>query len=393
MLDAQAIIHEAETAAGVADAEAPRLTRNLERLAEAMDAGPPMPLASRDLARQMLVTRSRQRLEGLRWLEEHPEIADEPIEAPVFLTGLPRSGTTALQYLFDRDPRFRQVRTWEAADPFPPPGWDPDSVARRKAAERAQPSTTPLPDDMKAMHLMDLDGPQECHLFLEQAYAAAGFHNMLDVDGYFDFLADELDFVDAYRVHRRQLQLLQWRLPRPRWALKYPNHVMALDAMVEVYPDARFVMTHRDPVQTLASISKLTFKLRGMRYERPVDPHEVGRQMLHFVRRHIDGIMAFTEGPHADKVVHVDYYRLLGDPAAMMGEAQAGLGMDSPPEVRAAIAEWRRANPKGARGANPYGLEEFGLKPGAVAEQFADYAQRFDIPGETAALARVAAAR
>jgi hypothetical protein len=372
----------------VTDADAPRLHPNLERLVASMNEDARLPPWADALTHASLVERTVHRLEGLKWLAAHPEIGEETIAAPVFLTGLPRSGTTAFQYLFDHDPRFRLIRTWEGAQPSPPPGADPEAVARRKAAEALQPKNPLTPEGLEAMHLIDLDGPEECHMFLEQAYAAAGSHNLLNVAGYFDYLMDGLDLPAAYEVHRRQLQLLQWRGPPRRWALKYPNHVIALDAMLVVYPDARFVMTHRDPVQTLASISKLTLALRRMRSEEPVDPHLVGRQMLHFVGRHIERIMAFTAGPQASRVAHVDYYRMLGEPAAVMGEVHAALGIASPDEVRAAVGEWRRRNPKGARGANPYALEEFGLDAEAVADRFGDYMRRFDIPRETAGLAR-----
>lgn len=318
-------------------------------------------------------------------MRDHPEIGDQAIVEPVFLTGLPRSGTTAFQYLFDRDARFRLIRTWEAASPSPPPGADPASVVRRKAEEAG---SRRIPEGIEAMHLMDLDGPDECHKFLEQGYAAAGFQNMLHVPGYFDYLVDELDFAAAYQIHRRQLQLLQWRMPQQRWALKYPNHVVAMDQILQVYPDARFVMTHRDPVQTLASIAKMTLLLWNTRAAEPVDPHSVGREMLHFVQRHIDKIMEFTDGPDAERITHVDYYEILDAPAAMLAQAHAGLGVETPPEVRQAVADWHRDNPKGARGANPYALTEFGLDGDAVAEQFGDYMRRFDVPREAVGLTR-----
>ena len=138
----------------------------------------------------------------------------------------------------------------------------------------------------------------------------------------------------------------------------------------------------------LASISKLTATLRSVRYDQPVDPHRVGRQMLDFLQRHIDRIMAFTRGANANRVVHVDYYRLLDEPAAVMLEVHAALGIESPDSVRSAVADWHRRNPKGARGANPYALEQFGLNADAVAEQFSDYMRHFDIPREQQGLLR-----
>lgn len=389
LLDPAAIIAEAEEKAGISDPET-HLHANLEALVSALNEDGRLGPEGKATARRGFVGRMVDRLEGIKWLRDYPEIGAEAIREPVILTGLPRSGTTYFQYLFDRDRRFRLIRTWEAIMPNPPPGFDPESVARRKAME-AEFNANMRPDieGFDALHLIDEDGPQECHVFLEQSWSAAGFFNLHDVPGYFDYLMSELDLVAAYQVHKRQLQLLQWKLPQPRWAVKYPNHVIAMDAILQVYPDARFVMTHRDPVQTLASISKMTFTLRSARQEEPVDPLRVGRQMLDFMRRHIDRIMAFCSGPQADRVTHVDYYRLVADPAAMLPEVHAGLGIDTPEDVRESIAGWRRENPKGKRGANEYTLEQFGINPREAAELFADYTQHFDIPRETRGLAQI----
>lgn len=389
MLDAVAIMAEAEERAGISDPE-PFFRPNLERLVQALNTDNKLSAAGEATARKTLIDRTVDRLEGLKWLRDHPEIGDEVVAEPVFLTGLPRSGTTYFQYLFDRDPRFRLIRSWESITPSPPPGWDPESVRRRKAEEEERRNQAiPMKiEGFDALHLMDLDGPDECHVFLEQSYSAAGFQNMYEVPSYFDYLMTSLDLVATYRAHKRQLQLLQSRMKRPRWALKYPNHVIAMDQILAVHPTARFVMTHRDPVQTLASISKMTLTLRETRYDPPVDPKRVGRQMLDFVQRHIDRIMAFCKSPGGDRVVHVDYYRVVDDPASVMWEVHAGLGIDSPDEVRQAVADWRSQNPKGARGSNPYALEQFGLDGDAVAEQFGDYMRHFDIPREQEGLKR-----
>jgi len=385
-LNAEAILADAHAQVDVIDPEAAQLRKNLERLVASINANAMISDEFLAVIHQEFVERTLHRLGGLKWMGDHPEIGEEVIDSPVFLTGLPRSGTTAFQYLFDRDQRYRSIRTWEAESPLPPPGFDPESAARR-SGEEGSILDARLPEGFETLHLIDLDGPQECHHFLEQGYAAAGYHNLMNVPDYFDFLVDDLDFTAAYRIHKRQLQLLQWRMPRRPWALKYPNHVLAMDEVLQVYPNARFVMTHRDPAQIVASIAKLTCELRGLRAHVPPDPHEVGRQMVHFIQRHIDRIMQFTGGPDADRVVHVDYYRMLNEPTAVMEAVHTGLGIDSPQDVRAAMAEWHRDNPKGARGANPYALEQFGLNGDAVAEQFSDYMRRFDIPRETAGLA------
>jgi hypothetical protein len=388
MLNADAILAEGEKLAGISDPET-ELHGNLRVLIDSMNATARLHEQGEETTRQGLVRVVKDRLESLKWLRDHPEIADEVIEDPVFLCGLPRSGTTYFQYLFDNDRRFRLIRTWESVMPFPPPGHDPASVERRKAEERAvnEKMRIEVPG-FDALHLIDEDGPQECHLYLEYGFGAAGFHNMHDVPEYFDFLMDELDLEPVYRVHKRMLQLLQWKCPRPRWALKYPNHVIAMPTIRKVHPTARFVMTHRDPVQVVASIAKMTFSLRNVRQTGGCDPHRVGPQMVHFIRRHIDRIMEFCTGPDAASVYHVDYYRLAADPAAMLDEIHEGIGADTPDDVRASIAAWREANPQGARGVNAYSLEQFGLEEHAVREQFADYIQHFGVPTEAEGVTR-----
>lgn len=390
MLDAGAIIAEAEQRVGVTDAD-PTVRTNLQRLVEELGRTAGLSAQGEAVTHRLFVADTVNRLEGQRWLRDYPEIAAEPIDAPVFLMGLPRSGTTYFQYLFDRDPRFRLIRTWQAMAPNPPPGFDPASVQPRREAWAQVRATQPTFEGFDALHLYDEDGSEECHAFLQQSYGAAGLHNLFAVPGYFDYLMDELDLAATYRVHKRQLQLLQWRLERKPWALKYPNHVITMDAILEVYPDARFVMTHRDPVQTLASICKLTFNLRGTRTAASVDPHEVGRHMRHFIQRHIDRIMAFDRGERSSRVVHVDYYALIADPVQEMRRIHAGIGLDTPDSVAEAVATWHRDNPKNARGRNDYTIEQWGLDGDAMAEQFGDYMRRFSIPREQDGIARLAA--
>jgi hypothetical protein len=381
MLNADRIIAEAESRVGVSDSD-PAVRGNLARLITALGQTGGLSEAGVAMTCRMFLDEQVNRLEGIRWLQDRPKIAAEPITAPVFLMGLPRSGTTYFQYLFDRDPRFRLIRTWQSAMPNPPPGLFPETVATRRAAWVESRKNHPTFEGFEALHLYDQDGSEECHAFLQQSYGAAGLNNLFRVPDYFDYLIDEADLAATYRLHKRQLQLLQHGLEPKPWALKYPNHVIAMDAILEVYPDARFVMTHRDPVQVVASIAKMTFNLRGLRTERPVDPAEVGRDMRHFIQRHIDRIMAFDAGPHGHRVVHVDYYALVADPVGEMRKIHSGLGIETPDEVAGAVGEWHRNNPKNARGKNEYTLEQWELSDAEIAGQYGAYMARFAISRE-----------
>ncbi len=387
-LSAAAILAEAQDKAGHADSE-PAIGVNLEVLCQSLTNDAQLSEAGEAAAHRALVTRQADRIGGLKWASDHPEIAEEPIEA-LFLCGLPRSGTTYFQYLFDRDRRFQLVRTWQSLVPLPPPAVDAQSVEERRAfAREVRARTRPAePENFDALHLYDEDGSDECHAFLEQGVTAAGFHNVFDVPNYFDWLVSDCDPLPAYRVHKRQLQLLQWQGVRKPWALKYPNHVLFMDAICKVHPQARFAMTHRDPLQVLASIAKMTLTLRRTRYD-AVDPKRIGQQMLHFIEAHIARIMAFCDGPEAERVVHVDYYALVADPGGEMERVHRELGLESPDDVMAAITGWRRENPKNARGANKYALAQFNLCAKEVEERFAAYRQRFRIPREGDALTAI----
>lgn len=383
-LDAASILAEAQDKVGFCDSE-PAIAANLEVLCDSLNHSGLTP-EGEAAARRSLITRQADRIGGLKWCAEHPEILEEPIDA-VFLCGLPRSGTTYFQYLFDRDRRFQLVRTWQSLVPLPPPAVDAQSARDRKAfAREIRARTRPAePENFAALHLYDEDGSDECHAFLEQGVTAAGFHNVFDVPTYFDWLIGACDPVPAYLVHKRQLQLLQWRGERNRWALKYPNHVLFMDAICAVHPGARFAITHRDPLQVLASIAKMTLTLRKTRYAN-VDPERVGEQMLHFIERHIARIMEFAVGPEAHRVVHVDYYALVANPAEEMARVHTALGIGSPTDVMAEISGWRRENPKNARGANDYALAQFGLRADEVEVRFAAYRERFSIPREADAI-------
>lgn len=390
-IDPDRIRRDAQTLTGVEDTEAHLFDRNLDMLADSINREGDLPESGAEIARAEFTGALANRLQSLKWVSDHPEILNEPIEKPLFLTGLPRSGTTFFQHLFDCDPDLRLPRTWECDEPCPPPAVDPESVQRRIARTVAHCQDLKVQvRDFDAIHLRDPEGTEECHGFLTQTFSAVGFHNYQNVPSFTEYLFRELDLEAAYRVHRRQLQLLQWRSPRQRWAVKYPNHLIAMPEVLKVYPDATFVMTHRDPVQTLASLCRLTEAMREPRMRR-VNVEEIGPQMLDFVGRHIDRMMAFTDTPEGmSRVVSVDYYALLADPAKVLAGVYERVGMTMGQRVQLEVQAWQKANPKGKRGAHIYALENYGLDADEVAERFSAYRRRFNVMREAEGLAAVA---
>jgi Sulfotransferase family len=382
------VIERASALTDVTDAAPAHFLDNLGALVDAVNAEAALTDDGMQGILMQVAPALRNRIEVDAYVAEHPEVDESPLPAPIFLTGLPRSGTTYFQYLFDQDPRLRMLRTWEGERPSPPPALDPESAARRHAAsvDNARLMREMTGGKIDAFHLTDVDGPQECLAILDQTFVNPGMLWTMSVFGYLEYLLHEADLQEAYEYHARVLRLLQQGAPEQRWALKWPCHLLALDAIAAVHPDATFVVTHRDPVQALASNCSLTNMLRAGTSPH-ADPEHIGRDMLELVRQHVDRLVAFDieqEKLGSGRLVHVDYYQLVDDPAAVMPAVFEAVDLEWTPEVDERVRTWREENPKGKRGTHEYDLTDYGLEREAVAEAFASYTERFDIPSESA---------
>jgi Sulfotransferase family len=382
-IDVDRVTQDAVELAGVPDADPDTFRTNLELLVGSINEEAHLLPEAVGVASASLVGALRNRIEVSHWATTHPEIRNEPIDEPLILTGLPRSGTTYFQYLFDGEPTMRMLRTWEGARPCPPPGFDRDAARQRRdeAVEQAERMRhDPVHAEIAKIHLTDPDGPQECLAILDQTFANAGMFWSHSVPTYYEQLLEKVDLGAAYEHHRLELQLLQWRSPTRRWVLKWPCHLIALDEILSVYPDARFVVTHRDPVQALASNCSLTHLLRS-NSSRSADTTQIGRQMKGMILDYVGRLVEFDKS-HPDRMVHVDYRRVVDDPEVVMTELFEALAIEMTPSVRTGIGQWRRENPPGKRGTHEYRLDEYGLDAAEVADEYAFYIDRYAIPSE-----------
>jgi hypothetical protein len=382
------IVEQATALTDVTDPSPSHFLDNLGAVVDAVDTEAALTDEGIHGILYQLVPALRNRIEVDAYVAEHPEVDTTPLPAPIFLTGLPRSGTTYFQYLFDQDPRLRMLRTWEGERPSPPPALFPESARQRHATsvENAKLMREMTGGKIDAFHLTDVDGPQECLAILDQTFVNPGLLWTMSVFGYLEYLLHEADLLAAYEYHARVLRLLQQGAPELRWALKWPCHLLALDAIAAVHPDAKFVVTHRDPVQALASNCSLTNMLRAGTSPH-ADPLHIGRDMLELVRQHVDRLVAFDIEQAklgSGRLVHVDYYQLVEDPAAVMPTVFDAIDLEWTPEVDERVRTWREENPKGKRGTHEYDLSDYGLEREAVAEAFSAYTDRFAIPSESA---------
>ena len=382
-LSVEAVEAEAIAMAGVTEPDLAPFRENLELLIASINAEAGLRPEVIPGVRRQLAQPLRNRLQVSDWVRRYPEIRDGVIEAPIFVIGMPRSGTTYFQYLFDSEPSMRMLRYWEGQQPCPPPGIDPDSVQPRIdacAAQKAAIRGDTLSGKIAQIHLSDADGPEECLGMLDQTFANVGHFWTYRVPGYFARCLDTVDLNAAYRHHRLVLQLLQWRGAKRRWVLKWPCHLVALPQLLATYPDASFVATHRDPVQALASNCSLAAMLRrGTAVA--VDLHEIGQQMQAMIRTYLQRLVAFDQS-FGGRIAHVDYSTAVERPEEAVAQAFAALAIEMTPAFHQSIVDWRHDNPPGKRGTHDYALGDYGLDAGEVAADYGFYIDRFSVPAE-----------
>jgi len=252
-----------------------------------------MTAAGRMLFKEALYGRLMNKLNIHAEISAYPEILEEEIKEPIFIGCLPRTGSTLLHRLLAQDPANRAPLSWETNEPAPAP--DPaahDIDPRIKKGDKIWALLYFVAPFMRAIHESGGKYPEEC-FFLMNNDLISWWFAVLTGDEYLDYLLD-MDYILAYRLHKRQLQLLQWKFPKKRWVLKTPSHAYGLSGLLEVYPDARFLLLHRDPLETLGSIGSLFIKVRGAFFEK-VDPAAVGAEWLEVGLKYYERAIAARE--------------------------------------------------------------------------------------------------
>lgn len=334
--------------------------------------------------RDTLLAALRARLSVTDWMHRHPEIAAESIDAPIVVIGMFRAGTTFLGQLLDQDPANRSLLRWESADPVPPPSPTNHRAGPRvDAAQIGADMLEQLNPRMRVIHHEDADGPTECIAVMSQDFKSLSWEAITNVPAYGRWLMGA-DHRSAYEYHRQVLQVLQSGGVRGRWTLKSPHHAIALDALTAVYPDARLVLVHRDPVVLCASVCSLISTLSSTFTDTDHTAYiaEHWTAMLEESVRRIDSFRAaHPEHP----IVDVQYADLINDPLATVQSVYSGCGTKLSDAASVAISDYVATHPKGALGSHRYDVTEFGLDADELRERFAGYIERYDVPIESRA--------
>jgi hypothetical protein len=378
----EGLLEGARRATGLDDFGEGDWRRHLRTLLRAYDEESSLTEAGREMVRGEIGGALAARLACQAAWKRDPAVLRHEIRRPIFILGLPRSGTTALHWLLAQDPSNQVLEYWIAASPRPRPpraGWEAEPAFQ--AAVGVLQWIYQTDPGLKAIHLMEADGPEECrHLFV-QSFLDHTFDSNATIPGYTRYF-EAADMRPAYAWHRDVLRLVGSTSPERRWVLKYPAHMRELDVLLETYPDACIVQTHRDPARVLPSVCSLVTGWRSL-YEGSADTRAIGAWQLEMYAGMIEHAMAVRDRSDPKQFYDFAFGELVADPVAAIGRMYGHFGFALSAEAERAMRAWHEGNPQHKHGGHPYRLEDFGLSEGAIAERFAAYRARFEVPRET----------
>jgi hypothetical protein len=329
----------------------------------------------------LLTNRLRLQEDGKR----QPQIGAEQVKQPLFIVGMPRTGSTLLHHLLAQDPASRVAQAWEVLAPSPPPAKATYATDPRIANTAGRLGWfDALAPEFKAIHPLGAQLALECIAIMSPSFRSSRFHTSYRVPTYQSWL-EEQDLGPAYRFHRRMLQQLQWRGPAGRWILKAPSHLFAFDALSQTYPDARIVQTHRDPLTVLASVASLTAILQKA-FSRQLDLAEIGREVTHRWTNGLERAMQFrlSGSMAADRFVDIHYHDLIRNPMATVRHIYSRFDMTLTEAAETRMRRFLEQNPKDKHGAHRYTLRSFQLEHDDLIGRFKAYREHFGVPPEAA---------
>lgn len=317
------------------------------------------------------------RLQVEDWYRRYPEIDEQEVRVELLGVGFPRTGSTALSHLLAEDPAFRVLRHWEQSVPCPPPGLSAEDDHARLAAARSMidAGNQYMAPRFRAMLPQSASGPIEDHDLMAMEFTAQSFLVHAHVPSYAEWFAHR-DMEPTYRYEKRVLKLLQWKTPEKVWRLKSPTHTMFLEAYEAVFPDARFVQTHRDVSKVLPSVSDLYVTLlEGTNHIDPVDVGELNMQQWSYA---LERMIAFRADPDRNaKFFDIGFEQFQADPIGEIRRLYVWLGDDLTEDCVQRMLAWRADNPKDKHGSHEYDGAQFGITDEALATRFGAYRDRF----------------
>ena len=329
-----------------------------------------------------------RRLQVHDYIQSHPEVLDAQVERPLIILGMPRTGTTVISYLLDKDPNRRSLLNWECVHPVPPATTDtlrtdPRCLALLEEQQNIinfiKQAELPLP------HWEDADGPTEDMFIHNQDFKALSWDSFLPTSRYAEWLFNEADMSSTYEYQKRYLQVLQSTAPGA-WNLKMPSHSVHIDALLEVFPDARLIWAHRDPYKATGSLANLWKLPKGLVMQpEAVDLKAMGRNAMEQMSYHVQRPLRARDRIGDDRFFHMYYHEMMRDPLDVMRRIYEWADDPLSADVEAAMRSWLAEHPQDLFGINSYSLDQYGLTVDMLKPVFAEYLSTFDIELEAGA--------
>ncbi len=377
-LEEATLLAEAQSVTGLRDFGDDSFRVPLQILLKSLNQEAHLNFFGRTLLQQYLLRLLVNRLRIQEDFKRYPEIARVKIKQPLFILGLPRSGTTFLHNLLSQDASSRWLHLWEMYNPSPSPDYiTRETDPRISEAEKLVTLFNSLAPQLSAIHYLNPNGPEECNVLFEQDLVSILFELRANVPSYSEWLLNQ-DLLASYRYYRQQLQLLAWKWSGERWVLKAPVHLHYLSALITVFPDARIIYTHRNPLKALPSLCSLCALIRGI-YTDHLDLKAIGQHWLNWLAIGIERSMQMGQTIPAQQIYHLNYLDLVSEPIGTVCQIYDYFDYDFNPDLENNLKQYITQNPQHKHGVHHYSLEQFGLKESKVTQTFEKYCLKFNL--------------
>lgn len=380
-LESEQALHDAAIeAVGFDDFGDPSYREGLRILLDAYDREAKFKPLGRKLARDAILDILMKRLRAEKMWQDDPSVLDHAIRRPIVILGLVRTGSTALHYLMGQDPGLQVLEYWLASHPQPRPPRDrwqshPDfqySVAELDAMYAADPS-------LRAIHFMMADGPEECRHLLAQNFTDDAFEVNATVPSFSEWYQGA-DLTETYLRHQRLIQLIGSTDTERRWLLKYPVHMRNLGTLLDVYPDACIIQTHRDPAKVFLSYCSLMAGFRAI-YEDDIDPKAMTERQLELWAAGAESAIECRRQRDPAQFYDLHFKDFVEDPIGSVKRIYAHFGQELSPEGEQRLAAWQRDNPQHKHGRHEYS-DDMGISQKRILDRFAAYMDHFQMKPE-----------
>ena len=374
-LDARSIIQKATRDANFVGELPVELVTGLEQLVQSINRESRINAFGSIALKGLLKRTLTSRLKVEQVLQNNPAILDTDIKSPVFIIGMPRTGTTILHSLLHEDANHRSPLAWECLlpSPVPEPSTFKDNPQLNTIKKEFGQLFKLVPDFQKKHH-MTAESPQECIGITALDFNSFQTCAQVYIPSYLKWFADQSNQLQTMHFHRRFLQYLESGGVRSeRWLLKTPVHMMRLSALFDVYPDAKVIMTHRDPANVVPSAASLISSVRSL-YSDYEDPARSGKEQLDFWKMSFDRFMADrTHLNKEDQILDLHFNDFVKDQMTCVDKIYSYFGWSLDDTSRTRMKNFLASNPKGKHGSHEYSLDDFNLSQEQITKEFKDY--------------------